>query len=101
MYELAKNTPDVLENEVKRLKENKHHQHLENGSFLEDEPLLNSPIGFKIDRHPEDKEQVAGTILKAEHFLRFLRKVVKCLKDELKDVSEPKIITPLQLFNKM
>lgn len=42
-----------------------------------------------------------GTIKKPEHFLRFLRKIVKCLKDELKEVHEAKIVTPLQLFNKM
>jgi hypothetical protein len=46
-------------------------------------------------------EAIPGTIKKQEHFLRFLRKVVKCLKDELKDVQEPRIFTPLSLLNKM
>jgi hypothetical protein len=60
--------------------------------------MLNSPTVVNASKQ---NEQVAGTILKADHFLRFLRKVVKCLKDELKDVAEPKIVTPLQLFNTM
>ena len=30
-----------------------------------------------------------------------MRKVIKCLKDELKDVQEPKIFTPLSLLKKM
>lgn len=42
-----------------------------------------------------------GTIKKAEHFLRFMRKITKCLKDELKDIIQPKILTPLSLLNKM
>ncbi len=56
--------------------------------------------------HPFFKKEIAdeampGTIKKTEHFFRFLRKIVKCLKDELKKVLEPRIITPLYLLNKL
>jgi hypothetical protein len=31
-------------------------------------------------------EAMPGTIKKCEHFLRFLKKIIKCLKEELKDI---------------
>ena len=30
-----------------------------------------------------------------------MQKIVKCLKDELKDIQQPRILTPLSLLNKM
>ena len=33
--------------------------------------------------------------------MRFMRKVIKCIKDEMKEVTEPRIFTPLYLLNKM
>ena len=33
--------------------------------------------------------------------MRFMRKVVKSLKDELKDILQPRILSPLTLLNKM
>ena len=46
-------------------------------------------------------EAISGTIRKAEHFLRFMRKIIKCIKDELKDVHQTRIVSPLTLLNKM
>lgn len=48
-----------------------------------------------------NEEAIPGTIKKAEHFLRFMRKVVKCLKDELKDILQPRIVSPLTILNRM
>ena len=46
-------------------------------------------------------EAIPGTIRKGEHFLRFMRKVIKSLKDEMKDILQPRILSPLTLLNKM
>lgn len=32
------------------------------------------------------KDAIPGTIKKATHFLKFMRKVVRCIKEEIKDV---------------
>jgi len=42
-----------------------------------------------------------GSIKKAGHFLKFMRKVIRSIKDELKGIEEPKITTPLALLTKM
>jgi DNA excision repair protein ERCC-2 len=43
------------------------------------------------------KEAVPGSIRKAEHFINFLRRIIVCLKEELKS-REVKIQTPLQMI---
>ena len=47
------------------------------------------------------KEAMPGSIKKAGHFLKFMRKVIRSIKDELKGIEEPKITTPLALLTKM
>lgn len=62
-----------------------------------EEELLAHPIV----RQRINEEAIPGTIRKAEHFLRFMRKVVKCLKDELAEILQPRIISPLTILNRM
>lgn len=51
----------------------------------------NEILAHPIMKQSIMKESIPGTIKKASHFLKFMRKVVRCIKGELKDVHEPRI----------
>jgi DNA excision repair protein ERCC-2 len=44
---------------------------------------------------------IPGRIRKAEHYLRFMKDVIQCLKREMSGITEPRTMTPLVLLNKM
>lgn len=100
-----------LENIVKDLKKNEKLVELVDEANFSNQIKGDSDCGeyalaqpyFRDEAEPDDA--VCGSILRADHFLRFLRKLVKALHDELSlysssDGQEPKILPSLALVNK-